>query len=69
LIKNKSLEEGKINYLAKELAQMDYFLLLDEENHFLKIKKTIQLLQSINEISFVQLIDTTKLKSKDNFIF
>lgn len=69
LIKNKSNEKERVDYLASELLQIDYFLLVEGEDYFMEIPQIIKNLQLINEISFVQLIDTTKLKSKDNFIF
>ncbi|MCF6360313.1 MAG: IPExxxVDY family protein [Cyclobacteriaceae bacterium] len=69
LIKNKGIDNEKLAYLAKELKQIDYFLLIEGEDYFLKTNEVVQQLQSINEIAFVQLIDTTKLKSRDNFIF
>ena len=69
LIKNKGIDNEKVVYLAKELVQIDYFLLIEGGDYFMETSEIIQQLQSINEISFVQLIDTTKLKSKDNFIF
>ncbi len=69
LIKNKGIDNKKLVYLAKELKQIDYFLLIEGENYFLETNEIVQQLQSINEVAFVQLIDTTKLKSRDNFIF
>ncbi len=69
LVKNKGIDKEKRVYLAKELPQIDFFFLIDGEGDFLEITEVIKQLQSINEISFVQLIDTTKLKSRDNFIF
>jgi len=69
LVKNKGINKEKAVYLAKELPQIDYFLLIEGEDQFMEMAEIIQQLQSINEISFVQLIDMTKLKSRDNFIF
>ncbi len=69
LVKNKGIDKEKPVYLAKELAQIDYFLLIEGEDYFMEVSEVVAHLQSINEISFVQLIDTTKLKSRDNFIF
>ena len=69
LIKNKGIDNEKVAFLAKELVQIDFFLLIEGEDYFMKNSEIIQQLQSVNEISFVQLIDTTKLKSRDNFIF
>ncbi len=69
LVKNKGIDKKELVYLAKELAQIDYFLLIEGEDYFMEVSEVVAHLQSINEISFVQLIDTTKLKSRDNFIF
>lgn len=69
LIKNKGVNNEKTVYLASELAQIDYFLMVEGENYFMEVSEIIKKLQMQNEISFVQLIDSTKLKSKDNFIF
>ena len=69
LVKNKGIDKEKTVYLASELAQLDYFLLVEGEDYFMDVSEIVQTLQSINEISFVQLIDTKKLKSQDNFIF
>lgn len=69
LIKNKGIDNEKAAYLAKELIQIDYFLLIEGGDYFKESSEIIQHLQSVKEISFVQLIDTTKLKSRDNFIF
>lgn len=69
LVKNKGIDKEKSVHLAKELGQIDYFLLIEGDDYFMEISDVIKNLQSITEISFVQLIDTTKLKSRDNFIF
>ena len=69
LIKNKGIDVEKAVYLVSELAQIDYFLLIEGEDYFMEIYEIIKKLQSVREISFVHLIDTNKLKSRDNFIF
>ncbi len=69
LVKNKSIDKEEVEYMAKELLHIDYFLLIDGEGQFMELPDMVKMLQSIPELSFVQLIDTTKLKSKDNFIF
>jgi len=69
LVKNKGIDKEKVVYLAKELPQIDYFLLIEGEDHFMEMSDVIHHIQLISEISFVQLIDITKLKSRDNFIF
>ena len=69
LVKNKSIDKQGIEYMAKELLHIDYFLLVEGEGQFMELPDIVKKLQSIPELSFVQLIDTTKLKSKDNFIF
>ncbi len=69
LVKNKGIDKEKVVYLAKELPQIDYFLLIEGEDQFMEMSEIVRQLQLISEISFVQLIDITKLKSRDNFIF
>ncbi len=69
LVKNKSIDKEKIEYMAKELRQIDYFLLIEGEGQFMELPDIVKKLQSMPELSFVQLIDITKIKSKDNFIF
>ena len=69
LVKNKSIDTEEIEYITKELLHIDYFLLIEGEGDFMALPEMVKKLQSIPELSFVQLIDTTKLKSKDNFIF
>ena len=69
LIKNKGVDKEMVDYLARELKGIDYFFMIDGEDFFMKVPQVTKILKSIPDISFVQLIDVTKLKSKDNFIF
>lgn len=69
LIKNKGMDAAKASYLVPELTQIDYFILITGEDFFMELDEVIKNLKSLPEISFVQLIDVSKLKSKDNFIF
>ncbi len=69
LIKNRGIDSEKVTYMVKELPKVDYFLMLDGHLVSAGQKNEIALIKSIPEVSFVQLIDVTKLKSKDHFIF
>ncbi len=69
LVKNKAIGKKKASYLAKELPQIDFFLLIEDGDHFMEMSDLIKTFQSIGAISYVQLIDIAKLKYKDNFIF
>ena len=69
LIKNKGMDKAKATYLVPELPQIDYFMLITGEEFFGSVKETVSRLKEVEGISFVQLIDINKLKSKDNFIF
>jgi len=69
LIKNKGIDKAKATYLAPELPQIDYFMLIEGEEFFMNVEDAVLKLKEVDGISFVQLIDISKLKSKDNFIF
>lgn len=69
LIKNKGLDEEKVAYMVKQLPQMDYFFMMDGAEIFHNAQDEISKLKTIAEISFVQLINVNKLKSRDHFIF
>lgn len=69
LIKNKGIAKANATYLAPELPQIDYFMLIEGEEFFMNVEDAVLKLKEVDGISFVQLIDITKLKSKDNFIF
>jgi len=69
LIKNKGIDKEKVIYVAPELAQIDYFFILEGIDFFMEAKKITDILKLIKEIAFVQQINLTKLKSRDNFIF
>ena len=68
LIKNKS-NESNSGYLIPELANFDFFIMISGEAEIMPDEPVVARLHAIKGIEYFQLIDVTKLKSKDNFIF
>lgn len=69
LIRNKGMDQAKATYLVPELPQIDFFMLITGEEFFMDVEEAVSKLKELEGVSFVQLIDISKLKSKDNFIF
>ena len=69
LIRNKGMDQTKATYLVPELPQIDFFMLITGEEFFMDVEEAVSKLKELEGVSFVQLIDISKLKSKDNFIF
>ena len=68
LIRNKGNADNS-GYLIPELANFDFFIMINGEVEIRPGQPAVERLHSINGIEYFQLIDVTKLKSKDNFIF
>ena len=68
VLKNRALN-NQGSYLIPELTRFDYFVLLDEPDFYEGSTGVLEKLKSIAGIDFAVLIETEKLKSKDNFIF
>ena len=68
LIKNKSSDSNS-GYLIPELVNFDFFIMISGEAEIKPDEPVIERLHAIKGIEYFQLIDVTKLKSKDNFIF
>jgi len=68
LIKNKSSEDVA-QYLIPELERFDYFIFIDGQEFFNSMSKLKGQLKEIDGIDYVHLVNVSKLKSKDNFIF
>lgn len=68
LIKNKSSDKNS-GYLIPELASFDFFIMISGEAEIMPDEPVVERLHAIKGIEYFQLIDVTKLKSKDNFIF
>ena len=67
LVKNKGIEENS-GYLIRELANFDFFLMINDEDDILPAGK-LESLNDIKDIVYLKKIEVVKLKSKDNFIF
>ncbi len=68
LIKNKGNYDNS-GYLIPELANFDFFIMISGEVKIIPDQTAFERLHNINGINYFQLIDVTKLKSRDNFIF
>ena len=68
LIKNKSNDVNS-GYLIPELVNFDFFIMINGEEETMPAEPVLDRLHAIKGIEYFQLIDVTKLKSKDNFIF
>lgn len=68
LIRNKSFGEEKKPLLIPELPNFDYFLLIQDQSHVFDSTEILQKLRKMDLIQYIQLIETEKLKSKENLI-
>ena len=68
LIKNKSIDADS-GYLIPELGNFDFFIMISGAAEIIPDEPVVDRLHAIKGIEYFQLIDVTKLKSKDNFIF
>lgn len=71
LLKNKTIQGGEKSmiYLLPELANFDYFLLIQGFDDQYKGDYFRKSLQRIKQISFVQSLDMDKIKSRHNLLF
>ena len=56
-------------FLLPEFKKVDYFLKIEHNEDTINVSKTQLLLNTINSISTVYIVDTNKIKSKNNLIF
>lgn len=68
VLKNRALN-NQGSYLIPELTRFDYFVLVDEPEFYGGPVDFLANLKSLAGIDFAVIIETEKLKSKDNFIF
>jgi hypothetical protein len=68
LIKNKSIDADS-GYLIPELGNFDFFIMISGVAEIIPAEPVVDRLHTIKGIEYFQLIDVTKLKSRDNFIF
>ncbi|WMJ75064.1 IPExxxVDY family protein [Cytophagaceae bacterium ABcell3] len=71
LLKNKSVEHSNVAkpYLIPELKEYDYFIHLSGEGDMWDADETVSKLREIPIIQYIQKLNTSNLKSRENLIF
>jgi len=69
LFSNINLEVSTKVYLLPEFKKVDYFLKIENLEEGMNITEIQMLLNTIDSISTVYKVETTKIKSKNNLIF
>ena len=71
LLKNKSFDKSPDGpgYLVPELRNFDYFIWISGFEDTFTLEEFVESLRRINEIQFLQKIEVTNIKSKENLIF
>ena len=69
LFSDTSMEVATKVYLLPEFKKVDYFLKIVKSEEAFDILKIQQILNAIDTISTVYIVDTNKIKSKNNLIF
>jgi hypothetical protein len=69
LFSNVSIEVATKVYMLPEFKKVDFFLKIDNSENNLNILKIQNALNTIDNIATIYIIDTNKIKSKNNLIF
>jgi hypothetical protein len=69
LFSNTKLEISTRVYLLPEFKKADYFLKIENTEDTMNATKIRTILNTIDSISAVYIVDTNKIKSKNNLIF
>ena len=69
LFSNVTMEVATKAYLLPELKKVDYFLKIENNENPMDVSNTILLLKTIETISTAYVVETNKIKSKNNLIF
>ena len=69
LFSNLTLEVATKVYLLPEFKKVDYFLKIENLDETMKVTKIQTALNAIDSISAIYIVDTNKIKSKNNLIF
>ena len=69
LFSNTTLEVATKVYLLPEFKKVNYFLKIENVPETMKITKIQSLINTIENISTAYVVDTNKIKSKNNLIF
>jgi len=56
-------------YMLPEFKKVDYFLKIENSDESLDLSKIQNILSTIENVATVYIVDTTKIKSKNNLIF
>ena len=67
LVKNKGTELNS-GFLIPELINFDFFLIITGEKDMLPDTEIVNRIHQIKGVEYFQIIDVSRLKSKDNFI-
>lgn len=69
LFSNVTLEVSTKVFLLPEFKKADYFLKIENNDDAMNVSKIQILLNTIDGVSTVYIVDTNKIKSKNNLIF
>jgi hypothetical protein len=69
LFSNVNIEVATMVYMLPEFKKVDYFLKVNNSENDLNILKIQNALNTIDNIATIYIIDTNKIKSKNNLIF
>ena len=69
LFSNVTMEVATKAYLLPEFKKVDYFLKIENNEEALDLFNIQLLLNTIDNVSTVYMVDTNKIKSKNNLIF
>lgn len=69
LFSDMTLEVATKVYLLPEFKKVDYFLKIENLDETMKVTKIQTALNAIDSISAIYIVDTNKIKSKNNLIF
>ena len=69
LFSDLTMEVSTNVFLLPEFKNADYFLKIENNDGAMNVSKIQILLNTIDSVSTVYLVDTSKIKSKNNLIF
>ena len=69
LFSNLDIEVAKKVYMLPEFKKVNYFLKIENSNESLNISEILSKLNTIDNIATIYIVDTNKIKSKNNLIF
>jgi hypothetical protein len=69
LFSNVTMEVSTKVFLLPEFKKVDYFLKIENNDDAMNVSKLQIILNTIDSVSTVYIVDTNKIKSKNNLIF